>query len=556
MKEHTPIPYLILFNIGIFFLLLLVLPFTVQSLLMLVHIPVNPFVFPFAFVLAGANMIFRLAQLHVPKRNIILLAGMVVLLLAGAHIASVLVYDFSYDGLWYHQDAVILLKEGWNPYTHVLTAKETSMSDLFLNHYPKATWIAQACYYSFSNYLESAKVFNFYTLFATFFLTLAVIKHLAKMNGFFAALFALIVATNPVSVYQLFSFYVDGILGGLITCAICLMLLLITQDKEKKNLYLYLALALAFLINIKFTSLVYACVLTAGFVAYIFFYSRQQLLKYIIFYAVIFVVSVLILGYPTYVRNFLHNGHPFYPLMGENNIGERVEQAPMPVNFLDKNRFEKFNLSTFARPEWARAPLSSRAKPLFTRDGIMNHDAFKRADAEMSGFGPAYAEMLLLISGGILLLLIFDRKAVSLRLLLLLLVIVLSVVIMPAFWYARYVPQLWLVSVILTIILYQSSKLRWLSLIIILFTLINTGLVMRQNFGQFIEQTSMLNKTFEELKSRHDLPEVYDGWAASFKIKMKEHDLKYTPAVMKDPHDPVNFFPGMEMTNAFYLKGR
>ena len=24
-------------------------------------------------------------------------------------------YDFSFDGQWYHQDAIILLKNGWNP---------------------------------------------------------------------------------------------------------------------------------------------------------------------------------------------------------------------------------------------------------------------------------------------------------------------------------------------------------------------------------------------------------------------------------------------------------
>jgi hypothetical protein len=553
MTENKPALPGPLLNIGVFFLLLAVLPFTIQGFLLLMHVQVNPVVFPVCLVMALVNLFYQLSRLEVSNRNKAWIITVVVVLMAAAHIAAITVYDFSYDGLWYHQDAVILLKDGWNPNTHMLSLKETSLSDLYLNHYPKATWIIEATYYSiFPGQLESAKVLNFYLLFASFFMSLAVIRSMIGKGWFISIVFAAFIALNPVVICQLFTFYVDGVVGSSITCIVCLMLLLLTEKGNKLQFHIYLALALVFMVNIKFTSLVYACVLMAGYVVYSFFF-RVAWVKQTIFYAGVFIIGVLVLGYSTYVRNTVQNGHPFYPLMGENNIGEQVAKVTMPANFIDKNRFEKFNLATFARPKWARAPLNSMAKPLFTVNGIMDYDSFLRADGEMSGFGPTYAEMFLMIAAGLLLLLLFDRKTISLHHLILYGVIMASIIIMPAFWYARYAPQIWLLSILFIITLFLSKKTKWLAVIIMVFTLVNIEMVMQQNFIQFMQQTIILNKTFDDLKSRSQLPEVHGGWVKSVKVKMKEEELEYVPISTDHLMDSVVLFPGIEMSNAFYL---
>jgi hypothetical protein len=554
MIEKRPPTHLILFNLGVFFLLLTVLPFALQSLLFLVRIPVNPVVFPVCIVLAFSGLIYQFRQLSVPVKTIICLSILVVLLLVGSHVVSMVVYDFSYDGLWYHQDAVILLEKGWNPNTHVLTTKETSLSDLYLNHYPKATWITQACYYSFLPFsIEGAKSINFYMVFACFFLSLALIRNIADMKWVTAIPFALFIALNPVAVCQLFTFYVDGLVGSIITCTVCLMIFITKESTYGKQAHLYLALTLVFLVSIKFTSLVYACILMTGFAGYQFFYQKERWFKNALFYAGVFIAGILVMGYSTYVRNTLQNGHPFYPLMGENNIGDQVAKVTMPSNFLDKNRFEKFNLATFARPEWARAPLNSRAKPLFSIESLTEFDAFMRPDAEMSGFGPLYAEIFLLMGGGIVLLILFGRKVFSAKLLMLLGVLMISIVIMPAFWYARYAPQIWLFTMIAGILFFQSKATKWLAWLILVFTFVNIGFVMQQNFVHSFKNTIILNQTFDQLKSRQSLPYVNAGWVQSFKLKMKEQGVEYIPFTDNHPKDSIVLFPGVEMSNAFYL---
>lgn len=553
MTENQPTTPVAILNAGVFFLLLAVLPFAIQSLLLLVRIPLNPVVFPLCFILAAGNMLYQSKRFGLTIKSSIGWLLLVLLLAMGAHLAAVSVYDFSYDGMWYHQDAVILLKEGWNPNTHYLQLNETSFSDLYLNHYPKATWISQATYYCvFPGQLESGKVLNFYLLFAAFFMSLAVIRRLLGKGWFISVVFALLIALNPVVVCQLFSFYVDGAIGSLLTCVVCLMLLLLAEKGNKAHLHIYLALAFAFLVNIKFTSLIYACVLMVGYVVYSFFF-RVAWLKQTIFYAGVFVLGVLVLGYSTYVRNTVQNGHPFYPLMGKDNIGEKVAQVIMPANFLDKNRFEKFNLATFAKPVWSRSPLNSRPKPLFTMEGMTDYDVFKRADAEMSGFGPTYAEILLMVAGGLIILLLFDRKTLAFHHLILYGTLIVSIVIMPEFWYARYAPQLWLLTMLLVMALFLSRKTQWLAIIIMLFTVANIQMVMKQNFSKFIEQTSTLNKTFDMLKSYLQPPQVSDGWVRSVKVKMKEEGLTYTPVSAYYPQDSVILFPGIEMSNAFYV---
>jgi hypothetical protein len=40
-------------------------------------------------------------------------------------------FDISFDGNYYHLDAIYLLKKGWNPVYHVLIEEETSYSDKY-----------------------------------------------------------------------------------------------------------------------------------------------------------------------------------------------------------------------------------------------------------------------------------------------------------------------------------------------------------------------------------------------------------------------------------------
>lgn len=82
------------------------------------------------------------------------------------------IYDSSFDGMYYHKQAVITLKEGWNPvYESCLTENQfSSYLDiaLWLDNYPKGLWSFSAAVYALTNLIETAKVVNLFFVICVF----------------------------------------------------------------------------------------------------------------------------------------------------------------------------------------------------------------------------------------------------------------------------------------------------------------------------------------------------------------------------------------------------
>lgn len=537
---------------GIFFISIITLPFVFQSVLFMVNVSTSRWLFP--LILAGvfAVCIGQLKQSVGAKPILIWACGMA-LLLFGIYQLCITLYDFSYDGMWYQQDGVRLIAQGWNPFKQYLSLSETSLSDLYLNHYAKASWIASGSIYAFTNKLESGKMINWYAMLASACFCYLTLKSVFTLSRFVLIVLTVFFALNPVVIYQLFTFYVDGLMGSMLLGLLCLGILFYTQ-KITPGVVLYcISVLIVFTVNIKFTALIYVGVFALGYLGFIFLYRRRDCLKHTIILGVVSIVGIVALGYPTYMRNTITHGHPFYPLMGKGNIGEEVAKVTMPANFFDKNRFEQFNLATFAKAQWSRAPYESHAKALFSADSFTILDEYKRADPDMSGFGPLFAEILLLVGLGLVAVIILNRKQLNGTVLWVIGTLILSIIIIPAFWYARYVPQLWVLVLFLSIIIVLQPKLRFLAYLIWIFVLVNCVLVAQQNTLFRIKQTHTINKLFDTFKQAETYPVIYDGWVASFKIKLKEEGVPYIPTLEKYPKDSVTFIPNVEMSGAFVV---
>ena len=171
----------------------------------------------------------------------------------------------------------------------------------------------------------------------------------------------------------------------------------------------------------------------------------------------------------------------------------------------------------------------------------------------MSGFGPLFAEIIILVIVGVILFLIFKQKKINLFYLLILATLSISIIIIPAFWYARYTPQTWLLVLLLTIPFLEHPKLKVLGYIICSLVFINCGIVAQQNLLYRIKQTHALNKQFDAFKHAKTIPIIYDGWVQSFKIKLKEKGVKYILTQEKYPVDSITYISNVEMSGAFYV---
>lgn len=459
-------------------------------------------------------------------------------------------YDLSYDGQWYHQEALLHLRNGWNPFLAYLpesgNMQEHLLSaDFFINHYPQAPWYVSSTIFSFSGKIEQAKALNFILMLATFGIAFSLCRNL-KLKRLPAVAIALFLALNPVAICQLFSFYVDVQIGLFITIFCLLAIRYFIHPSV--GLLIILGGCLLYLCNIKFTGLVYAVVLAAGFFVYCGF--RNGLIAALRSLRILipsFLLAVLFIGYPSYIKNTLQHGHPFYPVMGKDQVGDIIADMIKPENLVGKDRFSKLAVATFAKPVYSRRPLNSEFEWPFTSLDTSNLSQYVRQDVEMSGFGLFFPEILLLC--GLALAIIILQKNIRMALpkaaLWIVGVLLASVFINPECWLARYAPQFWCLPVVLFALLFfiqhPPKSIRILQVLIGLFFLYNSGSLMYINITHQYTSKQSIETEIRSLKQSNRAIQVYFPWNSA-KERFQEAGIPTRQVPFEALKDPQYLF--------------
>ncbi|CAG7639204.1 hypothetical protein PAESOLCIP111_04020 [Paenibacillus solanacearum] len=431
---------------GLMLLMTAVAAFAVPSLFFVFGLPVQKAWFWIALLLALGSgwLASRREEEERPVRLFVISAACSALVFAVSFLLSGYFYDLSYDGQAYHQETMIHLAGGWNPVYDEPLSVPTGHS-LWMNHYARASEIAATAFYKATGLLEHSKLFNALLLVASGCLSFSALSALRPGNSaVVSAAVAVLLALNPVSVYQVFSFYVDGMLASLLLCLLALGALLFVRGGWLPVTAYTLALMMT--INIKFTAIGYAGVLTAGLIVALYMSEQFGKLKRVFTVALAgTIIGVVLIGYNPYVTNTLRFGHPFYPVAGEEKID--VVKNFTPRNLEQMNPLEQIGASYFA----VTTGNSTEKKPTkfkmpFTFSGN-ELTAFAEPDVAVSGFGPLFSGVLLL-SLIVLVLAFRSRSGPALAATAVIALLIVSAVINPAAWWARYVPQLWAVPLI------------------------------------------------------------------------------------------------------------
>ncbi len=397
------------------------------------------------------------------KEKIIIISIYLVILLIIPFIVTK-TYDLTYDGNNYHKTAVAFIKNGWNPLyedtrdfqknnENVFKIRADSKTDIWVEHYPKATWVIGATIYNMTGNIESGKCV---TLIFTIMLLIISYNCLATiLSKKWAIAISLLLALNPINVAQIYTYYVDGLMGVLFT--IELFLLMMINPKEKQNILIWISLAgvCAVFCNIKFTGLLASGVLAAVYYFYwLIKYRKEKEFPKLFWritrnFIIVFATAIFAIGANSYVKNSIDHLNPLYPLFGKDK--EDIITYQQPELFKDKNVAEKFVISMFSRtknviygmnmkPEW-KWPFQ------VSREEI--HELYA-VDVRIAGFGPLYAAMFL-ISVVILAInsyILYKNEKQSIKYITLPLIAVLvSMVLIGESWWARYVPQFYLLII-------------------------------------------------------------------------------------------------------------
>lgn len=439
IRQHAALPF-IFFLVG--------LPFTINLFSELAFVfsqTMSPVVIAVALLSLIATYWYLFKDQYNKSFLIITLIGVAILFTLSAVVLAKF-WDGSWDGRAYHQIAVVAFSNGWNPL-------ETDVANIWVNAYPKASWIFAGAVDQISGNLEASKSINLLAMLAAF-ASVIYLCSLFKIRSYLiSVLIAGAVVMNPVVLRQLFTLYLDGYMY---LCFVVALVFLIStyvrSEKAHLSEWLIAAMALALLSNLKFTGFVYAVIIMVIIYGYRVVLDKQIGKKPYILTSIITILAIFIIGANPYLKNLTSGAHIFHPVMGSQKH-DWVDNLHPPC-LQDHNRVSDLVLSNLSRTVSSRACEELELGMPFNVLGRLGE--FKNMaipDWRMSGFGPYYASAMILslIIIGRLFLVKYYRKQKQTEkksLILMGLAILLSTLINPELWSARYVPQIWMLAVL------------------------------------------------------------------------------------------------------------
>ena len=532
--------------IFLFIFLIMIQLFT--NILWIAKISITPWHLPIELIIS--ILVFGIIYIMLNKKNnismkktiiqeiIAVVIGIIVFSLS-VFVASN-IYDVTSDGNTYHKLGVGSMKNGWNPmyesskdFTiedgNVLNVNENNINYLWADHYAMGTETIGANIYAFTNNIESGKAFTLVMMFIGFGITLQYLvlerKWINQRLGILKALFiSCLLVINPITLTQYGTYYVDSTLAISLFLIILELIAINSRVEDLKENYLILALSIGMCSNAKFTGLGYAAVFCAVFYIYGVVKNRKNS-KYIInntiFYIITVIITIGVLGSTSYLKNMVQHKNPFYPLYGEGHVDNMVNQE-IPKSLAEKPNIVQFFISIFSKGENVSPSYSNtneivepELKIPFTtsKEEIKNYTI---PDIRIGGFGPIYSGIFILTCiSGIIMIVHFIKNKQYNKLIIYSLIIGVSAILLIALdgsYWARYIPYVYLISIINLAFLFESEKKGYLCLGIItmILLIINLGLVFLVSTKSYLSNSNYvknrLNEFIEYSKDKEEVP--------------------------------------------------
>ena len=366
---------------------------------------------------------------------------------------SITIIDTTYDGREYHQASTILLKQGYNPvydtaqdfFNKLYNIKHTV--PIWVENYPKCFEIIAANIFLFTEKIESGKIVNSLSSIILFFYSYYIIKRYYnnKFNIFFAFLFVI----NPISIFQVMTFYSDVFIYNMFIIALIRIIDIIKTQTLKPYLIFFISIIL--LTNIKYGGLVYSIFLLL--LLFILLIKQKISLKHFKTVFIISFILIILSGINPYFTNIARGMNPIYPLAGKDKID--IISKNLPINFGNKSILYKFFMSTFSKSEnpykLKKYEVFANLKIPFSIDE--NEIKYLDIDTRIGGFGVWWSGILILSLIGIF-------KLKNKKNLILLLFLFFTVITCPQNWWARYIPQFYALPVFISLFLLQEKSLQ------------------------------------------------------------------------------------------------
>ena len=389
--------------------------------------------------------------------------------------ASLFLDRSRYDGPAYHKPPVIEMKNGWNPIWEYNSARDQGHETYWdwsldrwwfqTKHFPKADWYINAVFYAFSGNLDLGHLTRVFYVFVTFIVVFAAITSIFHLPNYQSFFLSLIAAWNPYAVYQIFSGYLDGALGS---CLTILFFAFAAYLKNKDKRFLpFVVASIVIAVNLKFTGAVYVavfliCMLIPSVVSAWALRTlrlknkknksegegRKEHLcidRTLTGSLVLATVLALIVGINPYLYHLYHHYTPFYPLHTVRSVdkADNVDfMKTLTEDYVgDANRVQQFIFQYLLTSDNDKVmPDNRESKEHGVHTITVSRIPFGPGN-NLSRFGNFF---LIPMWFSLFMMPLIRRKEVWF----LLIAVWVTIWIQPHIWYARYIPHLWVVPVI------------------------------------------------------------------------------------------------------------
>jgi hypothetical protein len=424
---------------------LLILMVLLWVLCLILNIRPEGILIAFAALLLSAGISFLVFR----ESRVVFKISFVLILLAFVS-GSLMRYahDFSYDGQLYHQEAIHLIKTGWNfIYKSNISTENRSYAVVY---YPKAIWILNAVFYDISSSLEFSKcvliifIFSSYLLFLDF-AGIFLIKY--------KYIFGSVLVLNPIVLGEFFTFYVDGIVSLLFLLTVLNFLIYL---KNYQIQYLIAGLLSSILLaNCKFSSLAFS-ILILFFMGLFMLLYRRDAFKKVYGLLIPFVILFGLVSINPYITNTIYKGSPLYPIISREGFDKiQTMESQASADFNKKDRFTRFFYSLFGKTASLIEGIPQLKIPFtFSLDEF---SSFTNPCPRSGGFGPLFSGVVLTS----LLLFIYYFRFIfnKINTLYFLSAMLILVFVNSESWWARLSPHFYFMIVSLLIILVLSGLL-------------------------------------------------------------------------------------------------
>lgn len=515
----------------------------ITILLYIFKITITPLHLPISFLLTSIT--FYILNKNKNIKDIFKIVFISLLVIIISILVSSFMFDRSSDGNTYHKDAVGVLKEGFNPIYESSSSiiekrnddsRELTNYSIWIDHYAKANWLIEANIYTLTNNIESAKAINLISIYIVFgFIFSTLTSILNKKKSFILALISVI---NPITASQLFTFYNDQLVCLYLFLSI-LFLIKLDYDIKDKESWLGYILTFIILANTKFNGLGYLLVFSFLFVCRYLYkaYKNKEFIylfkKLCLIFIPLFIISIVIIGYPTYIKNMIDHNNMFFPLYDDN--GEDIITAQQPEKFLKMNNLEKLFYGTFSKANNLRSNDDTTLKIPFTiyEDEIIPALSI---DLRIGGWGLLFSGMLIISIFILIKYYKYYRKESFILYTLFITSILL--VFMSESWWARYTPHFYLFIILSLYVLFKYNKHKYLNIIYTSIIILNTLFpLLGSNYYTFINSIKIRNNL---LKLENKEIDININGMNGIIYNLKDYNISYN--IVKEKLDTELYY--------------